>query len=204
MKTKEITVYSLQDLEGRARERALDNLRENQFSDSSWYESVIDDAVRIAKLFGLDLESRSWTNSYGFKGKSPSVYFDTDRGRFCSFEGSYQYKKGALKAVKMECPKDEKLHHLVKDLQDVQKVNFYQLRASTSHGRECLRVSVERYDDKELTDGAEDAVTEALDDFGYRILNNLDKEIDYLSSDEYLGETAEANEYEFDESGGMI
>jgi hypothetical protein len=202
MKTKEITIYSLSDLTGGARERALDNMRSIQYSDSSWYESVIDDAVRAASLFGLDLESRSWTNSYGFKGKSPSVYFDTDRGRFCSFEGSYQYKKGALKAVKEEYPTDEKLHRLVKNLQYIQKVNFYQLQASTSHGRECLRVSTERYDDKQMVNGSD--IGEALDDFGQWILSNLDKEIDYLSPDEYLEDTAACNEYEFDEDGRIL
>jgi hypothetical protein len=202
MKTKEITVYSLSDLTGSARERALDNMRSIQYSDSSWYESVIDDAVRAASLFGLDLESHSWTNSSGFKGASPSVYFNIDRGQFCSFEGSYQYKKGALKAVKEEYPADEKLHHLVKALQDIQKVNFYQLRASTSHGRDCLSVSTERYDDKQMVNGSD--IEEALNDFGYWILSNLDKEIDYLSSDEYLEETAACNECEFDEDGRLL
>jgi hypothetical protein len=150
------------------------------------------------------LQSRRFLGLISNPGKSPSVHFNLDRGRYLSFEGSYKYKKGALKAVEAYAPKDEKLHQIVKSLQDIQRVNFYQLRAACSHGRERLRVSAERYDDKELTEGADDHVQELLNDFAHWILNRLENEVDYLSSEECLIERAEANGYEFDENGREI
>jgi hypothetical protein len=58
MKNKTVTVYSINDLTGAAKERALDSLRQGVFDASIWYNSVLDDAVTVAALFGLDLESR--------------------------------------------------------------------------------------------------------------------------------------------------
>lgn len=66
-----------------------------------------------------------------------------------------------------------------------------------------MAISVERdsalYQD--MTADAEDAVSEALRDLARWLYRRLEREYDYLSSDEAVDETIEANEYTFTEAG---
>jgi hypothetical protein len=66
-----------------------------------------------------------------------------------------------------------------------------------------MEVSVERdspvYQD--ITESAEDAVTEALRDLANWLYRRLEREWNYMMSDEYADDGIVANEYTFTEAG---
>ena len=93
-------------------------------------------------------------------------------------------------------------------LQAIQRRNFYQLRAEASHrGHDyheyCMAISVERDSPawQDMTAHAEEVVIEALRDLARWLYRQLEREYDYLSSDEAVDETIIANEYTFTEAG---
>lgn len=197
-----MTNYSFDELSDSAKDRARDWFRQ-RIEVEDWSEQVIEDAMRIAGLFGLDMHTRPVRLMGEGTRLEPSVYFDIDRGAFVSIEGLYSYRKGALQAVKAEAPQDTDLHALVATLQDVQRRNFYRLTATMSHGREFQTVDVDT-DGPALSERDTDTVTEALRDFSSWILSNLRREYEYQMSDEAIDEAIRANEYEFDEDGSRI
>ncbi len=180
----------IQDLEGRAYERAMDWMMQGA-TDHEWWDFVYKDITTAGGLMGIDVRE---------------IYFTlnpTDVG----LEGDYYYEKGSVKAIKAEFPLDRTLHSIASDLQDIQKRNFYQLVTifqSSNRGTSTRVGEVERDDEyAEPTDDAEDAVEEALQDFVGWAGHLLDKEYEYITSEGTLIENADANEYEFDEDGNI-
>ena len=66
-----------------------------------------------------------------------------------------------------------------------------------------MEISVERDSPgaQEMTDGAEDAVTESLRDLAHWLYRQLEREWEYMMSDAYADEGIAANAYTFTESG---
>ena len=112
-----------------------------------------------------------------------------------------------LRALSGHAPQDTR-HRIADALQAVQRRNFYQLRADASHRGHyyheyCMAISVERdsptYQD--MTGDAEETIIEALRDLARWLYRQLEREYDYLSSDEAVDETIAANEYTFTAAG---
>ena len=177
-----------------------------------WWDVAYEDAKRMAEMFGLDLRQKPVKLMNGNTRYDPSIYFSgfSFQGDGASFEGSYQYKPGGLKAVMTEAPQDTDLHGIVKALQDVQRKYFYQLRASiTQSGRYCHEKTMST-DVEDARTGWEpddkndvEIVVKAMRDFARWIFKNLRNEYEYLTSKEAVIETLEANEYEFFEDGSI-
>ena len=200
------TLYKFSELSPEAQQHALENQSrfESEYFDP---EFVYDDAATIADLFGLDLRQ---TRKDGGHFYEPTIYYSgfCYQGDGACFEGTYSYKSGALKAVTEYAPQDHELHRIVKALQDVQRKNFYQLTAKCKHSGHychsgCMSVDVERADEKELTQAAEETVKDCLRDFADWIYKQLEDEYDYVTSEAACREAIEANEYEFTEKGDM-
>jgi len=186
---KVITVYSFSELSEKAKEKARDKFREH--FDFEWYaESVIEDAKTIAELFGLDIDKIYYSGFY-------------HQGSGASFDGIYQYKPGALKAVKEYAPLDTELHAIVKALQAIQRKAFYKLQVEcTSSNYYGQRFNVEHSELRYLDVSAyEDGIAQPLRDFASWIYSRLEAEYEYLTSDEPISEFYANNEYEFKESG---
>jgi len=195
--------YKFDELSDSAKERARDWYREASAGDTP--DCALDDAVTVAALMGIEIERRHWTNSYGFKGSEPKIYYCAGhvQGDYAAFEGRYTYRKGAAKAVRDYAPQDTELHRIAQALQDVQKRNFYQLTANCSVRQDWQGVSVDRADVDGMTADAEDEIAEALRDFAHWIYEQVLAEFDYRSSDEAVDENIEANAYEFAIDGGI-
>ena len=138
----------------------------------------------------------------------PCIYYSgfSSQGDGACFEGSYRYQKGAMKQLKAYALIDTKLHRIAQGLQDIQKANFYQLRATTKHSGHyyhsgCMDVDVYRNDDKEMTKDAEETVTQLLRDFADWIYNQLEESYDYATSEENAKEHLEESSFEFFENG---
>ena len=142
--------------------------------------------------------------------QEPCIWF---RG-FCSqgdgacFESWYSYKKHGPRRIREYAPQDTELHRIADALQAIQRRNFYQIRAEASHRGHyyheyCMSISVERDSPtwQDMTADAEEAVIEALRDLARWLYRQLEREYDYLSSDEAVDETIAANEYTFTAAG---
>jgi len=192
VKTIKTKVYTFDELTDEAKETARDWYRNDLEFDT---EFVFEAAANIAELFGLSIHKNYYSGFWS-------------QGDGACFEGNYEYRKGALKAVKKHAPKDIVLHGIVQDLQDIQRRYFYQLTASTRHKgfyyhSGCMAVSVSGDPDIYYGNftGPEDAVTQALREFADWIYQRLEAEWNYTTSDEAVDETIRCNEYEFTVGG---
>lgn len=180
------------------------------FADYFWWDSVYENVEVAASILGIELKQKPVKLMNGETRYDPAIYFTgfASQGDGACFEGNYSYAKGAVKAIKAEFPTDETLHRIATDLQTVQAKEFYLLEAKVTHNDHyyhynSVDIEVYRSDDqyRDLVDGSEDGITEALRNFCKWIYKSLEAEYDYLTTDEAVRESILANEYEFTEDG---
>ncbi|MGO1164578.1 antitoxin of toxin-antitoxin stability system [Brucella pseudogrignonensis] len=205
----ETTVYRLDELFDAAKDKARAWYREGGF-DYDWYDSVYEDFQQIADILGIRFKTRTVRLMSGGTRQEPRIAFTGfwSQGDGASFECYYSYGRNATTEIRSYAPQDKKLHEIADALLAIQRRNFYQLRAETSHRGHyyheyCMSISVERdsptYQD--MTADAEEIVIEALRDLARWLYRQLEREYEYLSSDEAVDETIIANEYTFTETG---
>ena len=205
----ETTVYRFDELSDAAREKARAWYREGGL-DYDWYDTVYEDFQRIAEILGLNLKTRTVRLMGGGTRQEPCIWFRGfwSQGDGACFETFYAYRKGAPRLIREYAPQDTELHRIADALQAVQRRNFYQLRAEATHRGHyyheyCMAISVERdsLSWQDLTADAEEVVIEALRDLARWLYRQLEREYDYLSSDEVVDEAIIANGYTFTEAG---
>ena len=182
MREMNVTVYSFAELSDDAKERALNEFRCSNVA-FNWWEDTFDTIRTAGKLLGLDIDG---------------IYFDAYL--YCIFDASYEYARGAVKAIQAEFPRATDLHDVARKLQDLQKRHFYSLSCNVASQRDtnsyqCFRFG-EDYDCEDLGD--------IIDDFAHWARVLLRDEYKYLTSDEAIQEAIEANEYEFTEAGKLV
>jgi len=139
------------------------------------------------------------------------IYFSgfSGQGDGACFEGSYQYKKGGLKALIDYAPQDEELHYIAKNLQSTQRKAFYQLTANVKHRGHyyhelCTYINIrDERDYHFLDDDLEEEIKDELRSFMQWIYGKLEKEYEWLTSKEAIIESIEANEYTFKSNGEL-
>jgi len=197
MRIKETKVYQFSELSEEAKAKALDKCRHWNVDDSFWYESIIDDVKDIGKILGIDIDN---------------IYFSgfSNQGDGACFEGRYTYAKGAAKAIRAHAPKDETLHGIADALQAIQRKRFYSLYADTQQQGRYYHMNVDVRSERSVEynnaadEEATDAITDALTDFAQWIYKSLETEYEYMTSDEAIAESFEANECEFTEAGERV
>lgn len=211
MRVIEKTIYQFDELNDAAKEKARQWYRDSSASDTFYADCVIEDAVECAAIIGIEIDHRTWTNPYGHSGKEPKVYFSgfLSQGDGASFDADYRYKPGAVKAIAAHTGNNETLVSIAKRLQELQRVNFYQLRATIKQsGHYChaytMRADVYRYDDKPVDADTEEELLDCMRDFANWIYRNLEREYDYQNSDESVDEAIRTNQYEFTEEGELV
>lgn len=208
MQTNTFPVYTYEELSDEAKSKV-----QSWLSEGLDYDFVLEDAATIADLFGLDIRQTRKTRMNGGHRYDPTIYWSGfySQGDGASFVGTYQYKKGALKAVKAYCG-DAEVHRIVKGLQDVQRRHFYKLTARMGRGHNSnfyshsntMSVDVSHYDGEYRDIGdAEEEVTQLMRDFADWIYSWLEAEYEYQSSDQAVAEACESNGYEFYEDGSV-
>jgi hypothetical protein len=218
-RTIETKVYKFDQLSETAQAYALQKHYDYN-TDHGWWEAVYDDAVNMATELGIDIDCRRGSSQ-------PCIFFSgfSSQGDGACFEGSYSYKKGALKALKsaaparykdqetkkwVDLPNNAELHRIAKELTAVQRKHFYRLEAKVVQSGHynhsgCTRIEVNDCESlyRDIGD-AEDDIKQLLRDFMDWIYKRLEDEYDWLTSDEQIKEALEANEVEFDEDGGRV
>ena len=185
-------------------DRAKDEVRLWLSDDWDDWSCEYDDFVRMGKILGIEIDTCPVKLMGGGYLEEPKIYwrgfyYQSD---YLTFEGRYRYAKGAVKAMKAET-NDPELIRIAEALQAAQRPYFYRLEAFMSTRRDYMIVEVEDREDnyREIPDKD---VEEAMRDFAHWMFRQLRDEYDYRNSDEYISETCEANEYEFDNNGRIV
>jgi hypothetical protein len=187
----ETKVYKFEELSKEAKEKAREWFRERGF-DYDWYDGVEEDFKTICKIVGIT---------------DVKIYFSGfySQGEGACFEGSYHYAKDSVKKLMEYAPQDKELHRIVKELRELQRRYFYRLEARVKHSghyyhKYCTNIDV-YYGDDAPNSEAEGYLKELLRALMGWLYRTLEKEYNYLNSDEQVDETIKINEYEFTEDG---
>ena len=205
----ETVVYELPELSESARERARAWYRDTCL-DHDWYDAVFEDFETVCGLLGVTLRTQIVRLVGGGTREAPNLYFRgfANQGDGASLEGAYRYAPNAARAIRGYAPKDPTLHGIADDLQRVQRRNFYRLGARIRQsGRYCheysMAIEVERDSPagQAMTHDAENAVVEAMRNLARWFYRQLEREYDYLTSDDAVDEAIAANGFAFTETG---
>ena len=205
----ETTVFRLDELSEGAKERARAWYREASAYDD-WHDCVFDDFEMICAILGVRLKTRTVRLFGGGTRQKPCIWFSgfASQGDGAAFEGSYNFAKGATKAIRAHAPQDSELHRIADALQAIQRRNFYQLCADISQrGRyyheNSMSITVDRDspNNQDMTADAEDTLTELLRDLARWLYRQLEREYEYQTSNEVTDEAILANECTFTGEG---
>ena len=165
--------------------------------DYDWWDYVYEMATTAGKCLGIDVEDIQFSGFWS-------------QGDGACFKGSYTYKKGWRAALKAEFGGDTlgALERIGEALQDIQRPVFYKLEAGVNMNSQYMSVNVD-VDDYGLTDRQwgmrrESDVRDTMRRFAGWIYCSLEKEYEYLTSDEVVAENIVANDYLFTEEGERI
>lgn len=200
--TIEKEVFKFDELSDRAKDEV--RLWLSDWDDWDYWSCSYDDFVRMGEILGIEIDTRPVKLMGGCYRSEPKIYWSGfyQQGDYLTFEGRYRYAKGAVKAMKAET-NDPELIRIAEALQAAQRPYFYRLEAFMTTERDYMIVEVMDREDnyREIPDKD---VEEAMRDFAHWMFKQLRNEYEYHNSDEYIRETCEANEYEFDEKGRFV
>lgn len=190
----EKTFYQFNELSDSAKDNAIAKYACNH----DWWDSVYSDFIEILTILGFDVES----DKIEFSG----FYH---QGSYAAFSGSYRHNKGTVQGIKDYAPKDEELHRIAKELVDMQRKCFYALssefRYSNYHGYSIdMEDNRRQYGWVDPNCDAESVFRQVVKDLSKWLYNALESEYENLTSYETFAEDAEANGWEFDETGNII
>ena len=208
----EITVYTIDELSDAAKEVARAWYRQSCL-DCEWYDFVYEDFGTICGILGVTLRTSPVRLHGGGTRDKPRIFWSgfASQGDGASFEGSYSHTKGAVKAIRTHAPRDDELHRIADTLQAAQRRNFHQLNATIrQRGRYChehtMAIEVERDSPtwQPPTDGAEDAVTEAMRDLALWLYRQLRDAYEAETSDCAVDEAISDSEWTFKANGERL
>jgi hypothetical protein len=207
----ETTVYKFDELADTAKEKARQWYREAGSGDTDWAEFTIEDAVRMAALMGIEIDTHEVTLMGGGKRQDPTVYWSLGycQGDYAAFEGYYKYAPKAPAKLRKETGGSEgELIALAERLQALQKPLRYALTARVKyHHYYGLQIEAEANTASgaslEVSAEQEKELKEIFRDFNRWIYDRLRAEHEYQNADEQVDETIRANEYEFTEEGSI-
>src|SRR5690606_23530752 len=194
MRTEQVKVFKFSELSEEAKERARAWYREGGL-DYEWWDSIYEMFKTGGLLLGININQ---------------IYFSgfCSQGDGACFTGEYAYKKGWRAELKKEFGGEllTIFENIGQQLQDTQKQYFYKLSASVAHNgyyyhELCTDINVKLEDSFYPPDTAEREIKDILRQFMQHTYSCLEKEYDYLNSDESVDESIINNDYEFTGEG---
>ena len=209
----ETTVFTIDELSDAAKENARIWYRDQGLHDE-WYDFVYEDFETICRILGVTLATSPVRLYGGGTRDKPQVYFTgfLESGR----RRQLLRPLTATRAVRPEPsaptpPRDTELHRIADELLAVQRRNFFQLNATIrQQGRYCheycMAIEVERDSPtwQPPTDGAEDALIEALRDLARWLYRQLRCEYEHQTSDAAVDEALNVNAFSFHGRGKAL
>lgn len=208
---KTITVYKFSELEGRAKDRAAEKLREWAV-DHEWYDCTKEDFESFAQSMGFK-DVKSWFSGFwsqgdgacfDYKGLDAEKLFNADCTGFEPYSAVVlEWRKGNAALIrKARRVQDsiwaESYTHNSRYSHSLTRSTSLQLDYPTECATgECKRVYA-------VIEELEKAVTDLQRELSDKYYETLEKEYEYLTSDESISENADANGYEFDARGRIV
>lgn len=200
MKTIETKLFAFDELSEDAKKKVLENDRyRNVEYGLEWWYWAYEDFKQILEILGFT------QNNVG----SSDIYFSgfwSQGDGACFYNYSWSYGKGMAKAMREYATRDKDLNRIAKDLQEIARRSFYQISFTVdkvygggnySHENTVTGnlPSWSEYQSENAYD-LEEAFTEVVRDLCRWLYASLEREHDYLTSDECLleqlsGDTSE-------------
>ncbi len=208
MRIVEIPVYDFTELSGAARDKARAWFRET--IDHDWWDSVYDDFEQICPILGVTLATTAVRLMGSGTRQKPCIWFSGfwSQGDGACFEGRYAYAPRASRRIREYAPRDTELHRIADALQRLQRGNFYQLTADIRHSGPgchayCMAIDVERDSPAghSIVNSGEDDLIAAMRDLAHWLYRALEREFEFLTSDETVDDGIQANDYTFTAEG---
>lgn len=205
----ETTVYQIDELDGAARDRARDWYRRHAIYED-WYEFRFADFVSVCDILGVLLSAKSVPLIGGGSRAAPKIYFSgfSSQGDGACYEGGYRFARDSVGRMRAHAPQDTDLHAIAAGLLDVQRRNFYQIRAEIRHaGRYCheysMQIAVRRESatGQDMSNADEETVIDALRGLARWLYRQLEAEYDFIAADDQIDEAIRLNRYSFTEDG---
>jgi hemerythrin len=209
----ETTVYQFDELSDEAKQKARDWYREASAGDTYHADAVVEDFETCVGLLGVELRQRPFRTMGGDTKTEPSVRWGLyTQGSGASFEGSYRYAKGGVKAITAHTGgSDKELIRIAAALQAVQKKHGYKIEARMTDGTgsnfypHSGTMAVEVFKNGGCFEYAEreteEEVTQLMRDLADWLYRHIEEEDMYQNADEQVDENIRANEYTFTASG---
>lgn len=194
--TETKTVYNYEELSEAGKHKALQD--HIDCDDGFFADCVIEDAKEIAALMGWEIEKIYYSGFWS-------------QGDGACFEGIMRYAKGCTKTVKSYATRDAELHRIAQAWQDLQRKNFYSLRASVKHRGMYYHEFCTVFDCEDTRENhgylenpeTEKEIIEIARDFMRWVYKQLQDAYEYETSEENFAELCKANDYTFLECGTM-
>lgn len=202
--TKEITLYTYDELSDSAKDKARDWW--NGCRDEFDYEFVIEDFKEVAKLLGINFKTHTVRLMSGASRQDANIWWSLDycQSDYAAFEGWWTYAPAMAKKIRDYAPQDSTLHGITDTLADVQRRHFYKLEAAvTYHHYYGLQVEVGHTEDRyrEIPDADYKTVKEAMKDLCQWLYHQLQTQDEWLGSEENIADAMSANGYTFTKDG---
>lgn len=175
MKTIEIKLFSFNELNEKAKEKALNEHRYMEVEDDFWSEGVIENWKEILEKQGFEEPKILYS---GFGSQGDGACFTCKSIDFEKFENG-EYKKADVSAY---------IEHSYR----------YFFATSTNV---CIETEESVSDD--LSNEIEKAIKDKREEIGNKIYRDLEEAYSHATSDECIIECFEANDYTFEENGDM-
>ena len=183
MKVIKTTVYEYSELSPDAQEKARNWLHE--CLDSVDFLDVLEDFNEVCTALGVTLDRDTRNNEL-------CICWDTYKYFSASFTGTYSRVAGMREAIKKHAPEDTELHVIADMLSS--NVEYVTIRQHVGYGCEFF---IDAQTDNKI----------ALDAFkrlAAWLYKCIEKQEQYLYSDEYAADTMQANGYTFTEDGARF
>jgi len=191
----QVAIYKFNELPENLKQKVLDNYRDINVDTDWWvFDGLLDPSKEEVKK--LSPEDKKRYNKLMKEGKSVIKYkigaFDLERGNYLQVEDVE--------------PNDEKLFWGMLGLTKNEQSKIYKIKSYNDRNMETdTKIEVWFDEDAKISDAQKESiekqVSEKWSDIIHEAKNSLRKDYEWLTSDEAVKETIEANEYDFNEQG---
>jgi hypothetical protein len=219
---EEEETYSFEELSPEAQEKALDNNRDLNIDYDGWEDGVTEDFKEDMKEIGIDDITISYT---GFNSQGDGASFTSDDIDTRKLFDAIGIKSN--KALNMEVDdersggENKEFYDLLDTMEDIGQVDRNRIKpeeirvwikrtSSHYYHYNTVEAEVEIWDEPDgweepdtFTVDLADQVTEYVRELCKDLYRKLEKEYDYLTSDESVKETLIDSDYKFDEKGNL-
>lgn len=226
--------YSFSELSPEAKSNALDQVREDFEPDVDWDDSIIEDWTETLEGFGFDDIQISYNGFYSQGDGASFTSDRADAEKLLTYLANKEAQENSGKKTKVKeifsridlnVKPTNDLEDLISDLSDIgiddgeskvdpNDIYIKVVRTDSRHYHYNTiksEVELDIWDDElvghkaaEIEEGLQEIITDFAREKSKEIYRDLEKEYDYLHSDEYIQEIIEENDYEFDEDGNRF